>query len=53
MSTKADNPEGENRTSKEAVDGQLSTPIESVLPTTDTVGQTLHWTSGVNGGENA
>lgn len=53
MPTKADNPEEENRANKEAVDSQTSLPIESVLPTKDTVGQTLHWTSRVNGGENA
>lgn len=53
MLTKADNPEEENRANKEAVDGQTSIPIESVLPNTDTAGQTLHWSSGVNGDENA
>jgi len=53
MSTKADNPEAENRTNKEAADGQTSTIIGSTLTATDTAGQTLHWTSGMNGGENA
>jgi hypothetical protein len=53
MSTKADNPEGENRTNKEATDGQTSPIVGSTLPTTDSVGQTLHWTSGMSGGENA
>jgi len=53
MSTKADNPEGANRTNKEAADGQTSPIVGSTLTTTDTVGQTLHWTSGMNGGENA
>lgn len=53
MSTKADNPEGENRTNKKEADGQTSTTIKSALTATDTAGQTLHWTSAVNGGENA
>lgn len=53
MPTKADNPEEENRTDKDAADSRTSITIESALTTPDTVGQSLRRTSGLNGGDNA
>jgi len=49
MPTKADNPEEENRTDKDAADSRTSITIESALTPPDTVGQSLRRDCGLNG----